>query len=388
MIKREVGSLRKQMEDAQRDMETVLRGRNGRTDGRESPVAALLEAQEAADDDDARSISSVDTVRVNTADQIASLAASPRTNGILLCGTNGIPAADEAAASSKAEDLAREERLQEQNAKLSTRLEALAVELDEAIKLGHSLRSQHAEASSTIRALEDRVQGLEKAVEGRVAEVEGKALEEAETRWNGWRTAFEDSWKRERESWDVEREKLTAVVREWEERRKSDEEASDWSEESGESSEGEKGMEEKGVKGRKSRPRRRRSAASRVSKLASGLAGLANDSDSTVGDPVKGVSGAWMGAQRGVPPSESRVGYDNPGGPPANVVSPLSLGSFRLRSKANSLSFSAVAGTAVRFSWRRRSYRSRSRLGVVTQAQGVRGVVRVGDVDYWRSFCT
>lgn len=308
-------------------MEMVLRGRSGRSAGRESPVAALLEAQEAADDDDSRSISSVDTVRINTADQIASLASSPRTNGILLRSPSGTPSPSDVAASSKAEDLAREERLQEQNAKLSTRLEALAVELDEAIKIGHALRSQHAEASSTIRALEDRVQGLEKAVEGRVAEVEGKALEVAETRWNGWRAAFEEGWKRERESWDVEREKLTAVVREWEERRASESEGSAWDAESGEeSNEGEKEVGEKSAKGRKARPRRRRrSTASRVSKLALGLAGLASESDSMVGGATRGTSGAWMGGERVVPAGGSRTGYDNLRGQPANAVSSCSL---------------------------------------------------------------
>ncbi|KAI5478422.1 cell cycle arrest in response to pheromone-related protein [Pseudohyphozyma bogoriensis] len=331
-IKHEVGSLRKQMEDAQRDMESVMRGRSSKRDGRESPVAALLEEEE--DEDDSRSVASTDTIRLNTKEQLASIAAAAAGMSNGASSVNGTSkdvdeekAHHEAKAKEveekKSEDLAREQQLQEQNQKLSARLEALSVELDEATKLGQTLRSQHAEASSTIKALEARIAGLEKAVEGRVAEAEGKVMKEAETRWNGWREAFEESWKKERESWDEEREKLLNVVKEWEERKKSEIEereyegsSSDDEEEEAGAPEGSRGVDGAGAKGPKSKrtrsKRRRRSTASRVSALAGAGSGLtASDSDSTIGDASKSASGEPWNASTGGGPSSSGAGYDN-----------------------------------------------------------------------------
>lgn len=357
------------MEEAQRDMESMMRGRASveedvRRNGRESPIAALLEAQEAADDEDdedpnadARSISSVETIRLNTTEQLATLArgapngvhhhlpngTAAAPNGVVAYEERFAPAAEAAVA---AAELAHERQLQEQNSKLAARLDALSSELDEATKLGQSLRSQHAEASSTIRALEARIQGLEKAVEGRVAEVEGKVLAEAESRWKGWRDAFEESWKRERESWDVEREKLQSAVREWEESKRGDSsDGSDW-EEKGDadevaggasvngSVEGESGaVGSKGPKAKRPRSRRRRrSTATRVSTLAvdPAAAALASDSDSTIGDSSKAggpSAGPWNGSRPSGPFGGNGFGGDvGPRGVSGNVSAFPSLG--------------------------------------------------------------
>ncbi|ORY52707.1 hypothetical protein BCR35DRAFT_18771 [Leucosporidium creatinivorum] len=371
VIKREVGSLRKQMEEAKRDMERMMRTRGGDesaaggderatgADGRESPIAKLLEQQEddeagavTDDDDDARSISSVDTIspsnsKINgvlsaVAGAAAGAAASKLTSATTSNDDDQLARSNAAAATAAAKeaDLARERQLQEQNAKLSARLETLSAELDEATKLGQSLRSQHAEASSTIRALEERVLGLEKAVEGRVKEVEGKVLKECEGKWEGWREKFEEGWRRERAGWEEEREKLMAVVREWEERRRDSSGSEDGGETDEEDGDGSSSRDvgsasstgssatlvdspssdasssatatssspNSSSKSKSRSRRRRRSTAtapgsgSRISKLAKGTSSaVASDSDSTIGSGEgvgRGV-GSWGNATRG-----------------------------------------------------------------------------------------
>lgn len=211
VIKREVGLLRKQMEEGQRDMERVIRAREP-PGGRESPVAKLLDEEgdlenaasatgedredddhdEADDDDndedgdDTRSIASVDTV----------VAAVPRKAGNL-------------------DRASRERHLQKQNAQLSARLDSLSTELEEATRLGQSLRSQHAEATSTILALTERVHGLEEAVDRRVAEAESKVLQRLQGQWQDWREAFEANWQQERQVWQEERVELLQLVQKW-----------------------------------------------------------------------------------------------------------------------------------------------------------------------------
>ncbi|GAA6039391.1 hypothetical protein JCM8097_002832 [Rhodosporidiobolus ruineniae] len=247
VIKREVGALRSQMELAQEGWAAMMReqqeqrelegkkDRKGRESGvnggRESPIAALLEAEEddelaEDDDDDAASVASVDTI-----------VAGPKTNGVkdksvedaaddeektTDAPSSPPPASTPALPSitktpSDAED-ARSRLLAEQNAALSARLEALSAELEEASKLGETLRSQHASASETIKALETRIRDLEKAVEGRVKEAERGA----EEKWVGWRERFEASWREERGAWEEEREGLRRAVREWEEGKERD----------------------------------------------------------------------------------------------------------------------------------------------------------------------
>jgi hypothetical protein len=220
-VKVEVGLLRERMEETERDLERLGKGGSAQgRGGRESPVAALLEREEEEeDDDDAASVASMDTVMDNN-----------------VVGRKGRARSASMREMDKAEeeerrtaDLERERHLVEQNQRLAERLEALSVELDEATKLGQTLKAQHADAATTIKTLEACVVGLEKAVEGRVKEVEGRVSAEAE-RWMGWRVEFEMGWKKERESWEVEREKLMRVVRDWEERRSEESEASDESE--------------------------------------------------------------------------------------------------------------------------------------------------------------
>ncbi|GHJ87254.1 hypothetical protein NliqN6_3656 [Naganishia liquefaciens] len=110
----------------------------------------------------------------------------------------------------------RQEELIAQNTALSLRLDALSSELERALELSRSLQSQHAEATSTVRALEERVQSLEKDMARRVTEA-SEAGKAAEDKWEAWKSRFEQDWRKEREGWDLERERLRGVVREWEE---------------------------------------------------------------------------------------------------------------------------------------------------------------------------
>ncbi|KAM0785979.1 hypothetical protein ACM66B_006797 [Microbotryomycetes sp. NB124-2] len=214
-IKREVSTLRAQMEDTKRDMDQVLRVREqeparGANDGRESPVAKLLDNQTQDDDDDddeddTRSVSSVDTVTPS--------AGGNSRNSKPAALVSGLFRGNDDSASARL----RERQLVEQNSTLSNRLQALSAELEEAVKLGQALRTQHAEATETIKALEDRVQGLEKAVETQKTDAESRVLQEMESRWTSWREAFEESVRKEREGWRDERAQLMRIVSEWEE---------------------------------------------------------------------------------------------------------------------------------------------------------------------------
>ncbi|GAA6055258.1 hypothetical protein JCM3770_001511 [Rhodotorula araucariae] len=261
-LKREVGSLRAQMDEARESMSAMIRDREyeaeerhraraRRTNGRESPLAALLdqddddddlaaaEADDDDDDDDAASVASVETVspanlarggvnglrakqahtdeppEADEDEPTLAPAPAPTAAAAVDVDTTDAPPSSTAAAAAAA-DVARERLLQEQNAKLVARLEALSAELDESMSLGAALRTQHAAASETIRALEARVASLEAAVDRRVAEAEGRA----EQRWDVWRKRFEQTWADEQKSWAGERDQLRELVREWEEHRR------------------------------------------------------------------------------------------------------------------------------------------------------------------------
>ncbi|TKA51778.1 hypothetical protein B0A53_05464 [Rhodotorula sp. CCFEE 5036] len=410
-IKREVGGLRAQIELAQESMSALMRdrerqgyGRGGAaTNGRESPLARMLEAgeeeededrglggrkggdlgddgneeeEEEEEDDDTRSIVSVETVTSAAtapprllngggddkrrqrgptpldadADDDGAPTSSPppsSTPALVISddgdGTQQGPSnADALAASNK-----RERLLEEQNGKLVARLEALSVELSEATQLGAALRTRHAEASETIKLLEERIVALERAVDQRVAEAEGKVLAKVEQTWTGWRERFEQSWKEERLSWEGEREALRKLVKEWEERKRleavemaasreaaarnraGEEEDQDDEEEDGSSSGSDDIADPSSTlspvtgspartSSKKSRSSRRRkrssltpvppsisgpSASARLSELArhvvdgrggadgvgaGGGGGVASDSDSTIGEPLGG----------------------------------------------------------------------------------------------------
>ena len=93
----------------------------------------------------------------------------------------------------------------------------LSADLEQALELSRNLQQQHDEASSTVKALEDKIVALERDMATRVTEAAGQAGRSAEDRWETWRSKFEEGWRKEREGYELERERLRGVVREWEE---------------------------------------------------------------------------------------------------------------------------------------------------------------------------
>lgn len=110
------------------------------------------------------------------------------------------------------------------NAELATRIQELSNEVAEAVQASHAWQSQHADAMAAVRQLTERIGVLEDGIASRVADEVSKV----EKRWEGWKSQSEDAWRRERETWEAERERLRGVVREWEESsRRGQEEAED-----------------------------------------------------------------------------------------------------------------------------------------------------------------
>ncbi|GAA6062957.1 hypothetical protein JCM10212_005347 [Sporobolomyces blumeae] len=204
--------------------------------GRESPVARMLEKEEdeadEADDDDTRSIASVDTVveRLSPSKKTKQVNGGARAGPLPLESddTTTEPlsnlASSDAPAAAEAAELARDRiALQEQNAALTARLDALSAELDEAIQLGRTLQAQHSEAYATIKVLEDKIASLETTVEDKVVAAQSRVMKECEDKWKSWKAVFEEGWNNEKQGWLEERDKLRQVVREWEERKKAEE---------------------------------------------------------------------------------------------------------------------------------------------------------------------
>ncbi|GAA5851022.1 hypothetical protein JCM3766R1_007105 [Sporobolomyces carnicolor] len=251
-VRAEVENLRRLMEDNARRDEHERDLRDQRN-GRESPVARLLEREEQRDaaaaekleeeddEDDTRSVASVDTVveapsapssspkkkQVNGGPPLASdeTTTEPPT-APSAPSTSSSTATTTAAAAIDVDELARERiALQEQNSQLTARLDALSAELDDAIQLGRSLQTQHAETVSTIKLLEAKIAALEtkstSSVDSdEVAKVQSRVMRECDERWKGWKDVFEEAWNREKEDWRDERQKLWDVVKDWEEQRK------------------------------------------------------------------------------------------------------------------------------------------------------------------------
>jgi hypothetical protein len=88
----------------------------------------------------------------------------------------------------------------------------LRSEVAEAVERSNYATAQNSEAMLAVKALTERIDALEAGVTERVA----SEVDKVEKRWESWRAKIEEDWKRDRESWEVERERLQSVVREWE----------------------------------------------------------------------------------------------------------------------------------------------------------------------------
>lgn len=192
-LKREIAVVREQMEESRREMEGILL--------RSESLAPHNAANggEDDDDDDARSV-------VTVVPGGESEKRSPD---------------DTSEASSDAqkdtEGLDKVTKLE-----LSNRIQTLESEMAESVQLSKTLQNQHSEALTTVRDLTDRLDKLESGIAERVT----TAVEQAEARWEAWRSKFEERWKQERAAWETERDRLRGIVREWEEasRRAAEEE--------------------------------------------------------------------------------------------------------------------------------------------------------------------
>lgn len=202
-IKNQVDHLRQQMQAAQVEMSALLSSSAARPAERDLPLEP--DEDEDEDEDDDRSIASNDTARpFDDEDEEDPDLATRQANGIRFAQANGIlplPLTHEKDQHAQF--------LREQNAGLVSRIEALSAELEQANQLGLTLQVQHAQTTESMRALEERLAGLESSVQTSVQESKGH--------WDGWKKAFEESWARDREAWEEEREKMKSAVKEWEE---------------------------------------------------------------------------------------------------------------------------------------------------------------------------
>ena len=216
-VKEDVSSLREQLENTKREMEAVLTVRN-----QSNHAESDGDFDDVDDDDDARSVTTIveDDAAVRRQRERRH---SPRGHAHL-----DIPKPVTPEPSAGDEDLHGDdgqpvivppshgidsEEESPSNAQLVAQINSLASDLAEAIQSSRSLQAQHSESMSVIKQLTERVGALESGISVRVSE----EVTKTEQRWEIWRAKFEDNWRKERESWDAERERLRGVVREWEE---------------------------------------------------------------------------------------------------------------------------------------------------------------------------
>jgi hypothetical protein len=198
------------MEGTKREMGMLLAENRGRSFARRT-------TEEEDDDDDARSVM---TVMDNREEDDLRRAGKREVNGHGYGdgngdrseGDDGEPTADSL------------QEMSNRNQELASRVQTLSVELSQATQLSQHLQAQHDEAMAALGTLSTRIGSLETGLKGRIAE----AVSESDRKWETWRTHVEDGWKKERESWEAERERLRSVVRDWEEAsRRANEEVED-----------------------------------------------------------------------------------------------------------------------------------------------------------------
>ena len=211
-LKDEIVSMREQMEASQREMDLFMSGaRNRQLSG------AVADEDEDEDEDDSRSTTTLmdnddaeERVRLR---RKADAQATFNDGGYPRPGTPEPGANGDRESTNATTDVTESDPVHTQNAELVARIQTMSTEIAEATQLSRDLQTQHGEAMNAVRTLTQKVGDLEEGIALRVAEEVNKA----EKRWESWRIKFEEGWKKERESWDAERERLRGVVREWEE---------------------------------------------------------------------------------------------------------------------------------------------------------------------------
>ncbi|KAJ9474557.1 Vacuolar protein sorting-associated protein 64 [Pseudozyma hubeiensis] len=264
-IKREVSTIKMQMEQAKREMDAVASASSSSFPPRHTVNgfgtirggSDLLRSLEHDDFDDGASVASVETVTQNKDDDdqdddhvgprappdmpphLASDDAAHVETGLEQADKSAPGAAHASSSALTHHNLSkqadeRDLELRAQNEALSARLEELAAQLEQALALSRGLQDQHAQVTDTVKTLEQRVQTLEKEVEQNAAAAPSAQESHASTaamikgiegRWTEFRSDFEESWRKERQGMQTERDELRQVVQAWDEanRRMEDE---------------------------------------------------------------------------------------------------------------------------------------------------------------------
>ena len=207
----EISALKAQMEEGKREMELILANARGRQIMRNFPGDVDEDDEDGGDDDDdARSTFTLMANEDGTQRRAKSV-------GIRENGPDDRPATPEPHMNGHVEeDQNRPVQLSKHKAngiETESRIQVLTAEIAEAVALSRTLQTQHGEAMSAVKLLTERVGVLESGIQSRVA----GEVSKSEQRWESWRVKFEEGWRKERESWNAERERLRGVVREWEE---------------------------------------------------------------------------------------------------------------------------------------------------------------------------
>ncbi|ORX35850.1 hypothetical protein BD324DRAFT_629248, partial [Kockovaella imperatae] len=208
-LRAEISSLRSQMEQGKQEMELVFANARGRQIMRNFPGDVDEDDEDgASDDDDARS-----TITL-MANEDGTQRARPKPGG----RAKGIIPSEEPQNGHSDDETPSFEQVangvdKPHDVELESRLQSLSAEVAEAVALSRTLQTQHSEAITAVKLLTDRVGSLEHGIQSRIAE----EVLKSEQRWDTWRAKFEEGWRKERESWNAERERLRGVVREWEE---------------------------------------------------------------------------------------------------------------------------------------------------------------------------
>lgn len=253
LIKAEVGSIKSQMAEAKRELDEMANAKAmlphsaSQSERAADFVSRQLKSrhvngsfESGSDDafDDGASIASMDTITEGAdigdapmgADEIESEVlernhVGPRAPPDLPPELAARDAAASAASAEKGASVAAKSaaslqettqaELQKQNELLTSRLDALESQLEEALNFGRSLQQQHGEAKEAVKTLTEKVQALEKDMSSHTTNVQGKIAEALEGRFSQWKEQIESGWKLERRSWEEERDKLRQVIEVW-----------------------------------------------------------------------------------------------------------------------------------------------------------------------------
>jgi len=198
-LRDELAILRNQMENSHREMELFLSTSRGRSGPRDD---------EDLDDDNRSVVTMMDNE--DAEERVRRRRQDGDSEGEDITVVERSPLSD-----ITDDDLTPSSRIDAVDTKddLTSRIQSLSAEVAEAVQISRNLQAQHSEAMTAVRQLSQRVGLLEDGMATKVAE----EVNRAEQRWESWRVKFEDGWKKERENWEAERERLRGVVREWEE---------------------------------------------------------------------------------------------------------------------------------------------------------------------------